>query len=63
MIDKKNIVNQQENAILVGVIQPDQTDVQVNEYIDELEFLAETAGVKTLKRFTQKLKHQMPDLL
>ncbi len=57
MIDKKNIVNQQENAILVGVIQPDQTDVQVNEYIDELEFLAETAGVKTLKRFTQKLKH------
>ena len=57
MIDKKNIVNQQENAILVGVVQPDQTDVQVNEYIDELEFLAETAGVKTLKRFTQKLKH------
>ena len=57
MIDKKNIVNQQENAILVGVIQPEQTDVQVNEYIDELEFLAETAGVKTLKRFTQKLKH------
>ncbi len=57
MIDKKNIVNQQENAILVGVIQPEQTDVQVNEYIDELEFLAETAGVKTIKRFTQKLKH------
>ena len=57
MIDKKNIVNQQENAILVGVIQADQTDVQVNEYIDELEFLAETAGVKTIKRFTQKLKH------
>ena len=57
MIDKKNIVNQQENAILVGVVQPDQTDVQVNEYIDELEFLAETAGVKTIKRFTQKLKH------
>ena len=57
MIDKKNILNQQENAILVGVIQPEQTDVQVNEYIDELEFLAETAGVKTIKRFTQKLKH------
>ncbi len=57
MIDKKNIVNQQENAILVGVIQPEQTDVMVNEYIDELEFLAETAGVKTIKRFTQRLKH------
>jgi GTP-binding protein HflX len=57
LIDKKNIVNQQENAILVGVIQPEQTDVMVNEYIDELEFLAETAGVKTIKRFTQRLKH------
>ena len=57
MIDKKNIVNQQENAILVAVIQPEQTDVQASEYIDELEFLAETAGVKTIKRFTQKLKH------
>ncbi len=57
MIDKKNIVNQQENALLVGVIQPEQTDLIVNEYIDELEFLAETAGVKTVKRFTQRLKH------
>ena len=57
MIDKKNIVNQEEHAILVGVIQPDQTESQVTEYLDELEFLAETAGVKTIKRFTQRLKH------
>ncbi len=57
LIDKKNIVNQEEQAILVGVIQPDQTENQVNEFIDELEFLAETAGVKTVKRFTQRLKH------
>ena len=57
MIDKKNIVNQEEQAILVGVIQPDQTENQVTEYLDELEFLAETAGVKTIKRFTQRLKH------
>ena len=57
MIDKKNIVNQEEQAILVGVIQPEQTENQVNEFIDELEFLAETAGVKTVKRFTQRLKH------
>ena len=57
MIDKKNIVNQEEHAILVGVIQPDQTENQVTEYLDELEFLAETAGVKTIKRFTQRLKH------
>jgi len=57
LIDKKNIVNQEEQAILVGVIQPEQTEDQVNEFIDELEFLAETAGVKTVKRFTQRLKH------
>jgi len=57
LIDKKNIVNQEEHAILVGVIQPDQTENQVTEYLDELEFLAETAGVKTIKRFTQRLKH------
>ena len=57
MIDKKNAVKEDEKAVLVGVIQNDQTDVQVNEYLDELEFLAETAGVKTIKRFTQRLKH------
>ena len=57
MIDKKNIINQEEHAILVGVIQPEQTESQVTEYLDELEFLAETAGVKTIKRFTQRLKH------
>ena len=57
MIDKKNIVNQEEQAILVGVIQPEQTENQVNEFMDELEFLAETAGVITVKRFTQRLKH------
>ncbi len=57
MIDKKNAVKEDEKAVLVGLIQNDQTDVQVNEYLDELEFLAETAGVQTIKRFTQRLKH------
>ncbi|MEQ1553484.1 MAG: GTPase HflX [Ferruginibacter sp.] len=57
MIDKKKAIKVDETAVLVGLIQNDQTDVQVNEYLDELEFLAETAGVKTLKRFTQRLKH------
>jgi GTPase len=57
LIDKKNIAANEDNAVLVGVIQNEQTEVQVNEYLDELEFLAETAGVKTIKRFTQKLKH------
>ncbi len=57
MINKKNIAVNEYNALLVGVILQEQTEVQVNEYLDELEFLAETAGVKTIKRFTQKLKH------
>ncbi len=57
MIEKKQQVNAEQNTILVGLVQPDQTEAQVNEYLDELTFLAETAGVSTVKRFTQKLKH------
>jgi GTP-binding protein HflX len=57
LIEKKQIVTSLENAILVGVVQGDQTDQQVTEYLDELAFLAETAGAITVKRFTQKLKH------
>ncbi len=57
MIEKKNIIEAEEPAILVGVVQKDQTDQQVQEYLDELAFLAETAGAVTVKRFTQKLQH------
>jgi len=57
MIEKKTAISNDETAILVGLIQQDQTEEQVNEYLDELEFLAETAGAKTVKRFTQKMKH------
>lgn len=39
----------------MGVIQKDQKEQQVTEYLDELAFLAETAGATTLKRFVQKL--------
>lgn len=49
-----------EHAILVGVISQNETDEQVDEYLDELEFLAETAGAKTVKRFTQKLTAPHP---
>jgi len=55
LIEKK-IIRQEERAILVGVVQKDQTPEQVEEYLDELEFLAETAGAVTIKRFTQKLE-------
>jgi len=57
MIEKKVQLPQEEIAILVGLVQPDQTEQQVNEYMDELSFLAETAGALSVKRFTQKLKH------
>lgn len=57
MIEKKKILFQQERAILVGLIQKDQTETQVNEYLDELAFLAETAGAVAVKRFTQKMAH------
>ncbi len=45
----------QETAVLIGVITKDQSKEQSMEYLDELEFLAETAGAKTLQKFVQKL--------
>ena len=46
---------QEETAILVGIITPQQNERKTTEYLDELEFLAETAGARTVKRFTQRL--------
>ena len=43
-----------ETAILVGLITPQQGEAKTNEYLDELEFLAETAGARTVRRFTQR---------
>jgi len=57
MIDKKNSIGKEEKAVLVGLIHKDQTETQVQEYLDELAFLAETAGAVSVKRFTQKLLH------
>lgn len=57
MLDKKNSIIKEEKAVLVGLIHKDQTETQVQEYLDELAFLAETAGAVTVKRFTQKLLH------
>jgi GTP-binding protein HflX len=44
-----------ENAVLVGLITPEQNESKSKEYLDELDFLAHTAGIKTIKRFTQRL--------
>jgi GTPase len=57
MLDKKGIIQNEEKAVIVGLIGKDQTEQQVQEYLDELSFLAETAGAKTTKRFVQKLQH------
>ena len=46
-----------ERAVLIGVIQPPNTEEKITEYMDELEFLAQTAGAETVKRFTQKMQH------
>src|SRR4026209_1639613 len=57
MLDKKNSIGKEEKAVLVGLVHKDQTETQVQEYLDELAFLAETAGAVAVKRFTQKLLH------
>ncbi len=57
MIEKKQIIKKEEKAVLVGLIQKEQTEEQVNEYLAELAFLAETAGAITIKMFKQRLQH------
>jgi len=53
----KKGLREDEYAVLVGVVHKEQTEEEVEDYLDELEFLALTAGAKTVKRFTQKLWH------
>jgi GTPase len=57
LIEKKTSYNNKINAVLVGVVQQGQTERLAREYLDELKFLAETAGAETIKIFTQKLDH------
>ena len=45
---------EEERAVLVGLITPQQNESKAKEYLDELEFLAETAGAVTVKKVTQK---------
>jgi GTPase len=53
----KGLVRETEGALLVAVHTPDNTEEQITEYLDELEFLALTAGAETVKRFVQRLPH------
>ena len=53
MLDKKEHLY--EKAVLIGLITQNQSEEKLSEYLDELEFLAFTAGATVEKRFTQKL--------
>ena len=58
MLDKKE--HQYEKAVLVGLVTQNQSEEKLFEYLDELEFLALTAGATVDKRFIQKLTQQDP---
>ena len=49
-----------ERAVLIGIITPQQTEEQAKEYIEELDFLAHTAGAIPIKHFLQKLSYADP---
>lgn len=57
MLENKNIIQKEEQAVLVGLIYKLQTEEHVKEYLEELAFLAETAGATAVKRYMQKLPH------
>lgn len=58
MLEKKEA--QYERVILVGLITRDQNEDKLTEYLDELQFLAYTAGAEVIKRFSQRLEHPDP---
>lgn len=57
-----NIINKEANerTVLVALVTPEQNEQKANEYLDELAFLAETAGAEPVKRFTQRLDYPNP---
>lgn len=60
MIENLQILQAQQTAVLVGVIDKRQDATMLDEYLDELAFLATTAHLVPVKRFTQKLEHPDP---
>ena len=60
MLKKPQTNHAKETAVLVGVIIKQQDEALVKEHLDELAFLAETAGAATKKRFTQRLANPDP---
>lgn len=60
MIEKKKLDVKELRAVLVGIIYQHQTEEKLNEYLDELAFLAETAGIRSVKRYSQRLDKPLP---
>ena len=60
MIEKKQRSKTRERAVLIGIINRHQPEAKITEYLDELQFLADTAGAETIERFTQKLDFPNP---
>ena len=58
MIEEKSL--DVEKTVLVGIINSKQNAVKSKEYLDELAFLAYTAGGEVMRRFTQKIDHPNP---
>lgn len=57
---KESVTSEKEIAVLVGIITEEQTERKVKEYLDELDFLADTDGIRAHKRFVQKLGNPNP---
>ena len=51
----ENIITGEERAVLIGLITPEQPEQKAREYIDELAFLADTAGATAVKTFFQRM--------
>ena len=60
MLERKEQKGEAERAVLIGLVNRRQDEVVLKEYLDELSFLAETAGIIPVKRFVQKL--EKPDV-
>ncbi|HOG66865.1 MAG TPA: GTPase HflX [Bacteroidales bacterium] len=60
MLQNTEINDNTEKVVLVGIITGKESESRINEYLDELEFLVETAGGQTIARFTQKLEKPEP---
>lgn len=61
MLEKK--ANEYERAVLIGIVNKEQNEVKVTEYLDELEFLTFTAGGEVVRRFTQRMEIPNPKTL